>query len=227
MNTQATIEETQTWHSSSGRSLVETLMVVTIAAVLGAVAVPQMISARRLMRSAALPREVVAQLRFAKQQAMSQRQAFTFQYDDSTKQIKIIDHNNNGNATPTCNVAGTAVLADVLYPNTACSSTVLTVPLGGGPVPAADISVGVPSGLSGVSTLDDTTTPTALTGSKLNITFQPDGSVIDAAGNPANRTLFLYNNRVPTETAVAISVLGLAGRVKIWRYSSSVNKYAE
>ncbi len=102
----------------------------------------------------------------------------------------------------------------------------LTVPLGG-VVPAADISIGVPSGLSGSSTLDDTTTPTSLTGSKLNITFQPDGSVIDAAGNPVNRTLFLYNNRVPTQTAVAISVLGAAGRVKVWRYSSSVNKYAE
>src|SRR5438477_6778560 len=73
MNTQATIEETQSWHSSSGRSIIETLVVVTIAAVLGAAVVPQMISARRMMRSAALPREVVAQLRFAKQQAMSQR----------------------------------------------------------------------------------------------------------------------------------------------------------
>jgi len=227
MNTQATIEKTQSWQSSSGRSIIETLVVVAIATVLGAVAVPQMISARRLMRSAALPREIVTQLRFAKQQAMSQRQAFTFQYDDSTKQINIIDHNNNGNATSSCNVAGTSVLADSLYPNTTCSTTVLTVPLGGGAVPAADISIGVPSGLSGSSTLDDTTTPTSLTGSKLNITFQPDGSVIDAAGNPANRTLFLYNNRVPTQTAVAISVLGAAGRVKVWRYSSSVNKYAE
>jgi type II secretory pathway pseudopilin PulG len=227
MNTQATIEETKIWHSSSGRSIIETLVVVTIAAVLGSVAVPQMIHARRLMRSAALPREVVTQLRFAKQQAMSQRQAFTFQYDDSTKQISIIDHNNNGNATSTCNVAGTAILADSLYPNTACSTTVLTIPLGGGAVPAADISIGVPSGLTGVSTLDDTTTPTSLTGTKLNITFQPDGSVIDTAGNPVNRTLFLYNNRVPTQTAVAISVLGTAGRVKVWRYSSSVNKYAE
>lgn len=227
MNTPAIIEKTQSWHSASGHSVVETLVVITIAAVLGAVAVPQMISSRRLMRSAALPREVVAQLRFAKQQAMSQRQAFTFQYDDSTKQIKIIDHNNNGNATSTCNVAGTTILADSLYPNTTCSTTVLTVPLGGGAVPAADISIGVPSGLTGVSTLDDTTTPTALTASKLNVTFQPDGSVIDAAGNPVNRTLFLYNNRVPTQTAVAISVLGTAGRVKVWRYSSSVNKYAE
>lgn len=228
MNTQATIEKTKSWHSSNGNSVIETLLVVAIAAVLGAVAVPQMISSRRLMRSAALPREVVSQLRFAKQQAMSQRQAFTFQYDDSTKQIKIIDHNNNGNATSSCNIAGTSILADSLYPNTTCSTTVLTVPLGGGAVPAADISIGVPTGLPGsASTLDDTTTQTALTGGKLNITFQPDGSVIDAAGNPVNRTLFLYNNRVPTQTAAAISVLGAAGRVKVWRYSSSVYKYAE
>ena len=227
MNTQATIEETQSWHSCRGNSVIETMVVVAIAAVLGAVAVPQMLSARRLMRSAALPREVVTQLRFAKQQAMSQRQAFTFQYDDSTKQISIIDHNNNGNPTSSCNVAGTVVLADSLYPNTTCSTTVLTVPLGSGAVPAADISVGIPSGLTGVSTLDDTTAPTSLAASKLNITFQPDGSVIDAAGNPVNRTLFLYNNRVPMETAAAISVLGASGRVKVWRYSSSVNKYAE
>jgi Tfp pilus assembly protein FimT len=228
MNTQATIKETQGWHSSSGTSVIETLVVIAISAVLGAVAVPQVISARRLMRSAALPREVVTQLRFAKQQAMSQRQAFTFQYDDSTKQIKIIDHNNNGNATTSCNVLGKDIVGDPSYPNTACSATVLTVPLGGGPVPAADISIGVPSGLPGsVSTLDDTTTQTSLTAGKLNITFQPDGSVIDASGNPVNRTLFLYNNRAANETAAAISVLGAAGRVKVWRYSSSVNKYAE
>jgi Tfp pilus assembly protein FimT len=228
MNTQATIEETQSWHSGSGHSVIETLVVVAIAAVLGALAVPQMINARRLMRSAAMPREVVTQLRYARQQAMSQRQAFTFQYDDSTKKIRIIDHNNNGNPNAACNAAGKDIVADSLYPDTACSVTVLTVPLGGGAVPVADISIGVPSSLSGVSTLDDTSTPTSLTNGKLNINFQPDGSVIDTNGNPVNhRTLFLYNNRVPTETAVAISVLGAAGRVKVWRYSSSVNKYAE
>lgn len=227
MNTQATIERPQNWRSASGQSVIETLVVVAIATVLGAVTLPQIISARRLMRSAALPLEIVTQLRFAKQQAMSQRQAFTFQYDDSTKQISIIDHNNNGNPTAACNVAGTAILADALYPNTACSTTVLTVPLASGAVPAADISVGVPTGLSGVSTLDDTTTPSTLASSKLYVTFQPDGSVIDTAGNPANKTLFLYNNKASTQTAVAISVLGAAGRVKVWRYSSSANKYSE
>jgi Tfp pilus assembly protein FimT len=224
----AQVAKAQGWHSNGGTSMVEVLAVVAIASILTAVALPQMLSARRLMRSAALPREIVTQLRFARQQAMSQRQAFTFQYDDSTKQIRIIDHNNNGNPTASCNVAGKDILADPLYPNTACSTTVLTVPLGGGPVPAADITFGVPTGLSGVSTLDDTSTPTLLTAGKLNINFQPDGSVIDVSGNPVNyRTFFLYNNRAATETASAISVLGAAGRIKVWRYSSSVNKYAE
>src|SRR5947209_20497164 len=92
------------WHSASGRSIIETLIVVTIAAILTSVALPQMMSARRLMRSATLPREVASQLRFTRQQAMSQRQAFTFQYDDSTKQITIFDHNNVGNSTTSCNM---------------------------------------------------------------------------------------------------------------------------
>jgi hypothetical protein len=61
----------------------------------------------------------------------------------------------------------------------------------------------------------------------VNITFQPDGSVIDANGNPVNRALFIYNTQAPTDTAAAISVLGAAGRVKLWRYKSNVNKYVE
>ena len=70
MNTQAIANKSQGWHSSSGVSLIESLVVVAIAAVLTAVAIPQVISARRLMRSSMLPREVATQLRFAKQQAM-------------------------------------------------------------------------------------------------------------------------------------------------------------
>jgi type II secretory pathway pseudopilin PulG len=40
------------WQSDSGKSIIEVLAVVAIASILTAVAVPQMISARRLMRSA-------------------------------------------------------------------------------------------------------------------------------------------------------------------------------
>jgi len=226
MTTRVSTEAKPERHSELGRSLLETLMVVAVAAILTSVTVPQIISARRLMRSAALPREVMTQLRYARQQAMSQRQVFTFQYDDSTKEIKIIDHNNVNNATTSCNVSGLTILNDVSYPNTACATTVLQVPLVGGALPASELTFGVPSGITS-TTLGDNSTPTSLVSSKINITFQQDGTVVDANGNPINRTLFFYNNKAPKETAAAISVLGTAGRIKIWRYDTSGQKYAE
>src|SRR5215471_688081 len=214
------------WSSESGRSVVEMLAVIAIASILTAMAVPQLLAARRMIRSSAMPREIAAQLRFARQQAMAQRQAFTFQYDNSTKTIKVFDHNNNNNATAACNITGVAVLSAANYPNTSCSTMVLSVPMATGAIAPADLSYGVPGGISN-STLDDGGTPTALSGTVLNITFQTDGTVIDAGGNYVTRTFYLYNNQIPTQSAAAISVLGTAGRVKIWRYSSSANKYVE
>jgi len=204
-------------HTERGTSVLETLAVVAIASILTAVTVPQVISARRLMRSNALPREIATQLRFARQQAMSQRQAFTLQYDNSTKKINIIDQQ----------AAGPTVLTTPGYPNTAVSVTVLSIPVSGGAgLPTSEVAFGVPTGIT-ATTLGDNTTPTALTSNKLNITFQPDGTVVDANGNAVDRTLFFYNNVIPNQTACAISVLGAAGRIKVWRYSTSANQYAE
>lgn len=203
--------------SVSGTSMVEVLAVVAIATILTAVAVPQVISTRRLIRSASLPREIATQLRFARQQAMSQRQAFTFQYDDALKRITIIDHQT----------AGASVLNLPGYPNTVGSVTVLSIPVaGGGGLPTSEVAFGVPTGIT-ATTLGDNTTPTALVLNRINITFQPNGTVVDANGNATNRTLFFYNSVVPNQTACAISVLGAAGRIKIWRYSASANQYAE
>ena len=229
MRTEINAENNRGWRSQSGRSLIETLTVVAIAALLTTMAVPQMMNARRLLRSNQLPREIATQLRFTRQQAMTQRQAFTFQYDNSTKTIKIFDHNNNNNATSGCNITGTAVLSATGYPNTSCSTTVLTVPLATGPIAPADLSYGIPSNINANSStaLDDGNTMTALSGTVVNITFQPDGTVLDATGAYAKPTLFFYNTQIPTQTAVAISVLGAAGRIKVWRYSTSASKYAE
>lgn len=213
----APVAKAQGWHSNSGISMVEILAVVAVATIVTAIALPQVISSRRMIRSASLPREIASQLRYARQQAMSQRQAFTFQYDDATKQITIIDHQ----------ATGAALLSASGYPNTANSITAITTPLGaGGGLPASEISFGVPNGIN-VTSLGDTSTPTALSSNKLTVTFQPDGTVQDSSGNYANRTLFFYNNKIPNQTACAISVLGSAGRIKIWRYTASANAYVE
>jgi Tfp pilus assembly protein FimT len=205
--------------SIAGFSIVELCVVAGIATILTAIAVPQMISQRRLLRSVAVTRELMTQMRYARQLAMSQsgatptgtlrRVAFTFQYDDTTKTVKIIG------PIP----AGTAALIDPNYPNNAGSSVVVTDPLNQGGLAIAHISSGIPSGLSGSPGSVDGLSAVALAGSKLNVTFQPDGSVIDGTNNPVDKALFIYNNQAAAATASAITVRGSSGRVKIWRYT--------
>jgi type II secretory pathway pseudopilin PulG len=197
--------------------MVETLIVVTMIAVMSALAVPQLIAERRLTRSIGVTREILSQLRQARQLAMSQRQSITFQYDDTTKQILIIDHNSN---------LGPALLIDPSYPNTAGRVVISRTPLATGGLDSSEITIGIPPGLP-TGALADGISMTPLFNSQLNVTFQPDGSVIDLNGNPADSALFLFNSRVARGTASAISVVGASGRIKIWRYDRNANAYAE
>ena len=206
--------------SERGFSVIELLIVVGVAVILGAIALPQMISARRMLRSSAMSRQVLTQLRLARQEAMSQRQAMTVQYDDTNKRLVVIDHN----------ASGRSLLTATGYPNTAGSVQIRTINLAGEGLPASEIAYGIPSGAQ-TAALGDSTSMTTLptTTKKINITFQPDGSVIDGNGNAANFALYFYNTKASINTASAVSVLGAGGRVKIWRYDSSatVNKYVE
>ena len=209
-----------------GVTLVELLIVVAIMGILTAIALPQMISQRRLTRSSGVTREIMTQIRYARQLAMSQRQAVTFQYDDLTKTINIIDHNNIDTvANPN---SGIDVLTAAGYPNTVGSAVVSTDPLTQGGLTSGEISWGIPPGLPGApTTADQVTVPNIATSSnKLNITFQRDGSVVDSTGNPVDQAIFIYNNLAPKLTAAAISVRGSTGKVKIWRYNN-VDAYVE
>jgi prepilin-type N-terminal cleavage/methylation domain-containing protein len=204
---------------SRGVSLIEMLIVLCIIGIVSAIALPQLAASRRLVRSAAIPRQILTEMRLARQQALTQRQAFTVQYDDDNKQLVVINHR----------ASGAALLDDPNYPQTANSIQQKIVSLADAGVNTGEIDYGLPASLpaSARGSLDDGVNVSGLTNRQLNVTFQPNGSVIDRDGNPINKALFLYNNKAPEETAHAISILGAAGRVKSWHYNSDAKKYVE
>jgi prepilin-type N-terminal cleavage/methylation domain-containing protein len=216
--------------SARGFTLLELLIVLAIGVILTAIAVPQMIAQRRLSRSVMATRQIATQIRYARQLSMSLRNAVTFQYNDSTKQIKIIDHNNNQPGNVSCNLTGTAVMAASGFPMTACATVNQTVSLATGGLPTSELSYGIPTTPSlPTAALGDGISKTSLSGTpaSITITFQNDGRVLDANLSPVNTAMYIYNNVAPEGTASAISVIGASGRVKIWRYTTGANAYVE
>lgn len=187
-----------------GFSLPELVIVLLILAILVTLALPQIISSRRLFRFSGMQRQVAASLRDARQEAMGQRTPVTFRYDNSAKEIKI--HGGK-------------------Y-GTAGDAKNLVIQMSGSGLDPGDILYGRPAGVPSAA-LGDGTNLSDLTSNILEVTFQADGSVIDAGGNPQNRTMFFYHRKHAKETAFAVSVLGAGGRVKTWRYNAQTNSYVE
>ncbi len=187
-----------------GFSLPELLVVLLVAAIILVLALPQIISSRRLFRFSGFQRQVATSLREARQEAMSQRKPVTFRYDNGDKNV--VTYGGDFGA-----------LGDVKN---------VVVSLSGSGVESDDVKYGRPTGIP-TSALSDTTNLTNLSSNAVEITFQPDGSVMDASNNPQNQALFFYHDKYRLDTAFAVSVLGAGGRIKVWRYSQGVNSYVE
>jgi len=187
-----------------GFSLPELVIVLLVLAILTTLALPQIMSARRLFRFSSMQRQISASLRDAREQAIAQRKAITFRYDDAAKQIKVFGGKFGA----------------------AGASENLVLEMSGSGLDPYDIIYNRPGGAS-TAALGDGTNLTALNGNKLDVTFQPDGSVFDSSNNPQNNSMFFYHSKHAEDTAFAVSVLGAGGRVKIWRFNKQTNQYVE
>jgi len=187
-----------------GFSLPELIIVLLVIAILVVFALPQMIASRRAFSVAGMKRQAAATLNAARQEAMSQREEIIVHYNNADK--KIVVHGGKFGA-----------LGDAKNQS---------FELAGSGLNAVDIIYGRPAGAT-TAALADTSNLTPMVADAVNITFQPDGSVVDAADHPQNNALFFYNGIHPNDMAFAISVLGAGGRVKIWRYNQATNSYVE
>lgn len=188
----------------NGFSLPEIVVVLLVISILVVLALPQIISSRRLFRFSAMQRQVASSLVDARQEAMSQRTPITFRYNNRDKQI--IYYGGSFGAFG--------------------NSTNRVIDLSGAGVALSEIVYGRPSGAP-ASALSDSSNMTPLASRVVDITFQSDGSVIDGGNNPTNNALFFYNQKYAKESAFAISILGAGGRVKVWRYNKTIREYVE
>jgi prepilin-type N-terminal cleavage/methylation domain-containing protein len=186
-----------------GFSIPELLIVLLIIAIIVVLALPQVMSSRRLLRFAGVQRQIVSSIREARQAAMSQRLQVTFRYDDATKSASIY----GGSYGP---------LGSSSNNKYSISDSGLV---------ANEVIYGKPMGASPAA-LGDGTNLSALTANAIEIKFRADGSVVDVANNPVNTSLFFYDS-LATGSAFAVSVLGAGGRVKVWRYVPSSAVYVE
>lgn len=215
--------------NSRGFSLVELLIVMTLMAIISAIALPRLLNSSRFIGSAGIPRELATYLRFARQEAVSQKVVVTCRYNNQDKTISIINHRERG-ITYDPNTDSMVTLPGNPAPSAdqVTDMTIERVPLARPGVPSGDITLGRVDGNPATAALDDGTQMVTLSASnQINITFQPDGSIVNAQNVPINRTLFLYNQQIQKESAFAVSVLGTTGRVKLWRFDSNANKYYE
>ncbi len=214
---------------SSGFSLAELLIVLFIMAVVSAYALPKFLGSSRLVVAKGMPREILTYMRLARQEAMSQEVVFTCRYDDTAKTITIINHKEKGiTYDPTTDTMVKLPGNTATSANEVPDVVVETIPLARMEVMKGGITYGRVDGKADTTPLDDGSLMLTMPASKqIVFAFQTNGSVVNALNSPINRTLWLYNKDIKKQSGFAISVLGTTGRVKLWRYDSNVDKYAE
>lgn len=177
------------WHASAGFSLVEIILVLMMAGILAGIG---LIGSGAILPGIQANRsmhEVVAQLRNGREQAIAQRRTIQVAVQNGN-QIRLLRQN-----IPASN--GVTVL-NTLTLGRDCAFRLYS---------------GVPDSPDSFGNMAATDFGAAAT-----VSFLPDGTLVDEAGNPVSGSLFFGIANRP-ETARAVTILGATGRVRSYRWT--------
>jgi Tfp pilus assembly protein FimT len=167
-------------------------------------AVPRIISSRRQSQMAEMQKQIALSLSEARRESISQGVRLIWRYDNINKII--VTYNGNFGALGD---ARNRVI-DISNFGFEKSEIVYGRPIWTPNTPLADAS-----------------NLTELRENSIEITFQPDGSVLDEANKPQNNALFFYHQQNYQDAAFAVSVSGEGGQAKVWKYSNIIKDYVE
>lgn len=182
----------------------EVVVSLLVGAIIVVLAIPHILSVRQLQRFSQFQEKMTSGLGEARTQAMNQKKAVTFRFDERTGRAFIW----GGTFGP---------VGD---------SRNRTIDLAVEDLDPADVKFGQPTGIS-VDRLADTTRPAKAVSGHVDFTFQPDGTMIDENKYPDNRAIFFYHDKYRMNSAFAVTVLGATGRVKSFKYRASAGDYIE
>jgi prepilin-type N-terminal cleavage/methylation domain-containing protein len=201
VKSRGTIQPKSESSGERGFSLIELLVVAVIIIVIAAMALPQFLPTLAASRADAAMREVVDQVRQAREYAVENRRyvQITFSSTNSVPQVVITQLNSK-----TANAGADAVLSTVTlqYPLTYCVCSMPDTPDAfgnGGAVYFESLNNGPTGGM----------------------VFQSDGELLDGTTyQPINGTVFLGVTGKPSVSR-AVTVLGATGRVRAYRSTGS------
>jgi prepilin-type N-terminal cleavage/methylation domain-containing protein len=189
-------------HGQRGFTMLETLMVVVMSAVLISVTVFQFRPSMQMYKVRAATDQLKSILRQGRESAVSQRRTVvvTFTGNNTVNLFQVLEPSNAVAATPFLSVP---LQADTQFGTLAITPAVPDTPDGYGLPATTGIEFGNVVG-----------------GPTTGMQFQSDGTFTDGTGNPINGTVFIAAPNVLT-TAGAVTVLGSTGRVRHYYYNKS------
>ena len=195
-----------------GFSVLELLLVMTIIAIMIAVALPYISAHKRAYQVDDFGAELVDVLRYANQRALSERQVMRVELTPSTDTdrgtIQVIDQNRIAPGT-----ADDEVVRNETLPLK--RDTTIVVTSGALPVPPAPFNF----------------LPPPLTGGKVTVSFNPDGSVTDNTDIPRSFSIAFFtpdaNGNPNTVDTRSITLFGPTTSIKPWRFDAATNSFVE